>query len=293
MEVVLHGERRRPRPAAGRLQLHDRVVRDVVAEHRCATGARDSRAVAARLPSGRAGQLPAARRLQQRDEGAGRREPDARQADHAAPADAHRPSGRGHRGHARTPTARDGKPVFLQMGAHHAREWPSAEHAMEWAYELVNGYKANNARVRDLMGRVRTIDRPGGEPRGLQRLARGRRGQRRRRGRPGGETPRPPTWSIPHEYQRKNCRVNNPDGDDPERGRLHARPTSPADIGLSQFGIDPNRNYGGFWGGPGASAERPGRRAATTPRTTAATARSPSARPRTSATWSPRARSPR
>ena len=41
--------------------------------------------------------------------------------------------------------ARDGKPVFLQMGAHHAREWPSAEHAMEWAYELVNGYRAKNA----------------------------------------------------------------------------------------------------------------------------------------------------
>jgi hypothetical protein len=33
-----------------------------------------------------------------------------------------------------SPNARDGKPVFLQMGVHHAREWPSAEHAMEWAY---------------------------------------------------------------------------------------------------------------------------------------------------------------
>ena len=36
------------------------------------------------------------------------------------------------------------------MGIHHAREWPSGEHAMEWAYELVKGYKANNARVRRL-----------------------------------------------------------------------------------------------------------------------------------------------
>ena len=26
-------------------------------------------------------------------------------------------------------------------------------------------------------------------------------------------------------------------------------------LGLAQFGVDPNRNYGGFWGGPGASAE--------------------------------------
>ena len=45
--------------------------------------------------------------------------------------------------------ARDGKPVFLQMALHHAREWPSGEHAMEWAYELVNGYKAGDARVRE------------------------------------------------------------------------------------------------------------------------------------------------
>jgi len=28
------------------------------------------------------------------------------------------------------------------MGVHHAREWPSGDHAMEWAYELVNGYNA-------------------------------------------------------------------------------------------------------------------------------------------------------
>ena len=40
---------------------------------------------------------------------------------------------------ATNPTARDGRPVFLQMGVHHAREWPSGEHAMEWAYELITG----------------------------------------------------------------------------------------------------------------------------------------------------------
>ena len=54
-------------------------------------------------------------------------------------------------------TARDGRPVFLQLGVHHAREWPSGEHAMEWAYELVNGYRSGDARVRDLVTRTRTI----------------------------------------------------------------------------------------------------------------------------------------
>ena len=48
-----------------------------------------------------------------------------------------------------TPTAsRDGKPVFLMMGAHHAREWPSAEHAMEFAYDLLQNVRASAARRR-------------------------------------------------------------------------------------------------------------------------------------------------
>ena len=54
-------------------------------------------------------------------------------------------------------SARDGRPTFLQLGVHHAREWPSGEHAMEWAYELVNGYRNGDARVRDLVSRTRTI----------------------------------------------------------------------------------------------------------------------------------------
>ncbi len=40
--------------------------------------------------------------------------------------------------------ANDGRPAFLNMGVHHAREWPSGESAMEWAIELVNGYKAGD-----------------------------------------------------------------------------------------------------------------------------------------------------
>ncbi len=34
----------------------------------------------------------------------------------------------------------DGKPMFLMMGVHHAREWPSSEHAMEFAYDLLTNY---------------------------------------------------------------------------------------------------------------------------------------------------------
>src|ERR671911_491791 len=34
----------------------------------------------------------------------------------------------------------DGKPIFLMMGVHHAREWPSSEHTIEFAYDLLRNY---------------------------------------------------------------------------------------------------------------------------------------------------------
>ena len=43
---------------------------------------------------------------------------------------------------------KDGKPTFLLMGAHHAREWPSAEHTIEFAFDLLQSYEAGDARAR-------------------------------------------------------------------------------------------------------------------------------------------------
>src|SRR5207244_5343882 len=37
-------------------------------------------------------------------------------------------------------SANDGRPVFLLVAMHHAREWPSVEAAMEYAHLLVDGY---------------------------------------------------------------------------------------------------------------------------------------------------------
>lgn len=144
--------------------------------------------------------------------------------------------------------ARDGKPVFLQMGVHHAREWPSGEHAMEWAYELVNGYKNRDPHVRRLMASTRTIVIPIVNPDGFNtsREAGEASGAGGGRGGPN-ETA---NLAVPYEYQRKNCRVVNPAGEDPAQGDCTQQPAT----GLEQFGVDPNRNYGSFWGGPGASA---------------------------------------
>jgi hypothetical protein len=143
--------------------------------------------------------------------------------------------------------AEDGKPVFLQIGTHHAREWPSGEHAMEWAFELVRGY-GRDARVTDLVDRVRTIVVPVQNPDGFNLT----------REAPVDLVEDPEYQSLPpatqtgtylidpaFAYKRRNCRIV-PGQDAP--GGICALPTSRA------LGTDTNRNYGALWGGPGASA---------------------------------------
>ena len=76
--------------------------------------------------------LPHARRLRVRAEGARRGQPDPGAADHAAEQDL---GGKDVLGIEITEnvTANDGKPAFFNMGVHHAREWPAGELTMEWA----------------------------------------------------------------------------------------------------------------------------------------------------------------
>ena len=155
---------------------------------------------------------------------------------------------------ATNPNARDGRPVFLQMGAHHAREWPSAEHAMEWAYELVLGYRQGDARVRDLVSRTRTIvvpvvnvdgfntSREAGE---LFQHASGHTTDYNGDGNISDAEFILAGASNPNEYRRKNCRLLG----DPPMGNCLAG----VDTGLVGHGVDPNRNYGAFWGGGGSS----------------------------------------
>ena len=51
----------------------------------------------------------------------------------------------------------DGKPAFFNMGVHHAREWPAGELTMEWALELINGYKKGDARATNVVKNSRNI----------------------------------------------------------------------------------------------------------------------------------------
>ena len=52
--------------------------------------------------------------------------------------------------------AEDGRPTFALLGVHHAREWPSGELAMEFAYDLVENY-GTDARITGLLDRSRVV----------------------------------------------------------------------------------------------------------------------------------------
>jgi hypothetical protein len=144
----------------------------------------------------------------------------------------------------RNPGAKNGKPVFVNMGIHHAREWPSGEHAIEWAYELINGFKAGDKRATRLVRKTRNVVIPIVNPDGFNASREAGELGAAAAGRGGDETVN--IVSHPNEYRRKNCRLL----DDSEEGNC-AQPA----VGLAEPGVDPNRNYGGFWGGPGASTD--------------------------------------
>ncbi len=128
----------------------------------------------------------------------------------------------------------DGKPVFVNMGVHHAREWPAAEHPMEFAYDLIKNHWSNPT-VKDWVAKSRTVIIPVINPDGFN--------VSREAPSIGGD------FSLfDYEYKRKNCR----ESDSPAQYRGDTCGTNPAG---RLRGTDPNRNYGAFWGGVGASPD--------------------------------------
>ena len=126
----------------------------------------------------------------------------------------------------------DGKPVMLMVGAHHAREWPSAEHTMEWAYELLTTYRSS-ARAKRIVRNVRTIVVPVLNVDGFQ-VSR-------------EAEPVDDPEEYDYEYKRKNCSISEFTPEQYLGGTCADNPAGPF------RGTDLNRNYPGFWGGPGAS----------------------------------------
>jgi murein tripeptide amidase MpaA len=153
-----------------------------------------------------------------------------------------------------------GLPVFVQLGVHHAREWPAGESPMEWAYELVRG-NGHDPRVTNLIEHERTVIVPIVNPDGFNLT----REAPLDLGNALAAVDLPPALDNPDvlpitdptytsallldqslggfAYKRRNCRVR--DG---------AIPTAQdcGDPSNRTRGVDINRNYGGLWGGPGA-----------------------------------------
>jgi hypothetical protein len=130
----------------------------------------------------------------------------------------------------------DGRPVFVLMGLHHAREWPSAEINLEFAYTLIDEYgttTSRGTRITNLLDNVRVFVLPMVNPDGFV-VSRG-----------GLESDNPlfanvyPTSSG--TLKRKNCAADTPIEAD--------RPCT------ERAGVDLNRNYGAFWGGDGADTD--------------------------------------
>jgi hypothetical protein len=141
---------------------------------------------------------------------------------------------------ARDVEASDGRPVFFTMGVHHAREWPSAEAALEFAQLLVQ--EQATPRVASLLANERVVILPLVNPDGFV--------SSRNAFDPGdtlfGQEPNvtlvesivPPGGVF--AYRRKNC-----------NGEILG-PQLPCELA---WGVDNNRNYGNLWGGPGSSSD--------------------------------------
>lgn len=115
----------------------------------------------------------------------------------------------------------DGRPVYVVFGEHHAREWASAEVATELALDLVA--RQAEPRIAALLAKLRIIIVPVVNPDGYA-YSRGTA--------PGGQL------DATAALKRRNCR---------------ALPQDSGSTCATHRGVDLNRNYGEFWGGPGAS----------------------------------------
>jgi zinc carboxypeptidase len=131
----------------------------------------------------------------------------------------------------------DGRPAYVLMGLHHAREWPSGELAMEFALDVVAGH-GSDARVTDVLDKVRLFVLPVTNPDGFV-VSRGAGTS------PADDDPDATLALALNDqaaYKRKNCRPTVPE-----------QAAQPCAL-RSNSGVDLNRNYGAYWGGSGSNS---------------------------------------
>ena len=131
----------------------------------------------------------------------------------------------------------DGRPAYVLMGLHHAREWPSGELAMEFALDVVASH-GTDARVTSMLDKVRLFVLPVINPDGFV-VSRGAGTS------PADDDPDATLALVVNDqaaYKRKNCRPTVPE--------QAAQPCATR----TNSGVDLNRNYGAYWGGSGSSS---------------------------------------
>ena len=132
----------------------------------------------------------------------------------------------------------DGRPTHVEMGLHHVREWPSGEVTIEFGMLLAQG-AGKDQRIDRLLDGERTFIFPVINPDGFEvtQMA----GDSIPVYDDNGYTSLPLAVVGAGPYRRKNC----------------ANTTGVPDQLPCAFrdGVDLNRNYGAFWGGPGSGAD--------------------------------------
>src|SRR3954451_4758423 len=151
--------------------------------------------------------------------------------------------------------ANDGRPTFLLLGEHHAREWPSGEIAMEFANYVINSYGSDD-QVTQLLDRERVVVVPVLNLDGFN-ASRGTAADgyipdpADTTGAPDGDTVEGVALPFGGNlgYRRKNCDMGLM-ADDPIKSEQEQNLPC-----YYRVGVDPNRNYGFNWGGVGASSD--------------------------------------
>lgn len=152
----------------------------------------------------------------------------------------------------------DGKPTYFVVGNHHAREWPSSEMNMELMLYLADKYgdaDAEGVRVTNILKNVRIVVVPILNVDGFVTS----RGESAAQAQIGaipdpedetiGQAVEPVLLGGAFAYRRKNCDGAVPNANTDVNAGARNAPC------YYQYGVDPNRNYGFDWGGPGASTD--------------------------------------
>ena len=133
----------------------------------------------------------------------------------------------------------DGRPVYVQIGVHHAREWPAGEATIEFGLDLLQRGLAGEPRWKNVFDNARTFVIPIQNPDGFITT----------RSFPSTPADNEQSTLTPQQgdgafgYRRKNCRPAPSEEGTPCEMRQDA-----------DNGVDTNRNYGEQWGGPGTSS---------------------------------------